>query len=262
MAGRLRLGGDLRAVLARPATRRPRRRVRGDPSGDRVVSRCLSSPRSRPTPSGSTPAFAGAALERFIAARLHGAEDRRAARPTPPTASQLVFVGRRGKHLLLDFGRRHLRRPPHAGRAAEARREAVGQAPQRPGPLALRRRPGAAAHRGRARERKAGVWVVDGRPRGAGAAARASAPTPTPSTRPRCRRCSKAHADAAPRVPARPAPARRARAAARQRDLPPGAALAVRQHRQARPRRRRAAARGDRRVHRRGPRRSSGASTR
>ena len=182
-----------------------------------------------------TAADAGRVLRRFVPLTFTALKT---AVPAPDDAygRPLVEVGRRGKYLLLDFEPVtfvvHLMQ---GGRLAR-RRQAVGQAPRRPGPLGVRRRrPGVAAHRaghraqGRgvvradrrrrhvAAHRRAGTGGGDDRGRGAGG----------PLRRPQ-------HAPA--RVPARPAPGRRHRTPAGQRGAPPGQAVAVRDDRQARAR--------------------------
>ena len=107
-------------------------------------------------------AFADATLERFTALAFTALKT---AVPSPEVAQghQLVFVGRRGKHLLLDFGVAtfvvHLmqggRLKPDDKQAAKPR---GGQARWRfaDGRALLLTEAGT--------ERKAGVWVVDGDP--------------------------------------------------------------------------------------------------
>ena len=77
--------------------------------------------------------FAGATLERFSPLTFTALKT---VEPAPDVAygHQLVSVRRRGKYLLARLRRRHLRRAPDAGWAAEARRQAVGQASRRPAP--------------------------------------------------------------------------------------------------------------------------------
>lgn len=107
-------------------------------------------------------ALAGAALERFTAIAFTALKT---ASPAPETAygKELVFVGRRGKHLLLDFGEVtfvvHLmqggRLKPDEKQAAKPR---FGQARWRfgDGRALLLTEAGT--------ERKAGVWVLAGDP--------------------------------------------------------------------------------------------------
>ena len=177
--------GARRAARAGHAPGRLRAGPRPGRPGER---RCLSSPRSRPTPSDSTPTFAGATLERFTPIAFTALKT---AIPAPEEAygQALVFIGRRGKQLLADFGDGHLRRAPHAGRAPEARREAVGQAPRRPGPLAASPTVGrCCSPRPAPSARPACGWSpATRRPsrRSTG-----SGPTPTPSTPRRCAACS------------------------------------------------------------------------
>ena len=126
--------------------------------------------------------FAGAALERFTPDHLHRAEDL----PTRPaevaSATPLVFVGRRGKHLLLDFGAATF--VVHLMQGGRLKPDEKQSAKPRGGIARWRfeRRPGPAAHRGRhrAQGRRLGGRR---RPRGPAAARRPRArgrPTSTP----------------------------------------------------------------------------------
>lgn len=107
-------------------------------------------------------AFADAALERFTPLAFTALKT---AEPLPEAASghQLVFVGRRGKHLLLDFGVAtfviHLMQ---GGRLKVDEKQA---AKPRGGQARWRFTDGRALLLTEAgTERKAGVWVVDGDP--------------------------------------------------------------------------------------------------
>ncbi len=126
--------------------------------------------------------------------------------PAPEAAvgRPLAAVRPAGQVPAARLRRRHLRRPPDAGRPPQARREAVGQAPRRHRPLDLRRRPGPPAHRGRhrAQGRRVGRRRATPRPR---SRSTASGPRPTRSTPPRCSTILRRGTPAAPRRPARPA---------------------------------------------------------
>ena len=170
--------------------------------------------------------FAGTALAKFRPITFTALKT---AVPAPEAAvdHELVFVGRRGKQLLLDFGTVtfvvHLmqggRLKPDEKQSAKPR-GGIARWVFADGRALLLTEAGT--------ERKAGVWVVSGDPE-----------TQDPLDRARTRRRPgrPRHAadapggalDAAARVPPRPARHRRPRPPAGQRDLPPGQAVAVRQ---------------------------------
>ena len=135
-------------------------------------------------------AFAGAPLERFTPLTFT------ALKTVDPRAGgayghELVFVGRRGKHLLLDFGELtfvvHLMQ---GGRLKPDDKQAAKPA-LRSGPVALRRRPRPAPHRGRHRAQGRRVGGRRATPRSR-LRSSASDPKPTRSTRPRSPSCSRA----------------------------------------------------------------------
>ena len=131
-----------------------------------------------------------------------------------------------------------VRRPPDAGRPAARRHQAGGQAAGRSGPVRVRRRPcRRCCSPSRAPSGEAGVWCVDERRRADVAAARHSSGRRRPTIEPDelAGAVRRARSMRAPRVPARPALRRRDRPPPRQRGLPPGQAVAVRDDRQARP---------------------------
>ena len=147
-----------RAAGVRRARRRVHRRARADRVRLRTPS-CPRCPRSRPTPSGSTADFAGQRLKRFVPITFTALKT---AVPAPDAAYGAAARGGRSARQVPPRAVRadHVRRPPDAGRPAARRRQAVGQAARRPGPLRLRldaaRRccsPSRAPRRGR-------VWCV------------------------------------------------------------------------------------------------------
>ena len=185
-----------------------------------------------------TEQFAGAVLTRVRAARVHRAEDRDAADPTTAYGEPLQR-GRPPRQVPAARVRAgDVRRPPDAGRSAARRRQAVGQAAERSGPVrcsttdaALLLTEAGKEQRGRRVGASPPATRLDAPTRSTG-----SDPRPTRSTADElAQRLLPRAQHAPPRVPARPARDRRPRSDARQRDLPPGQALAVRDDRQARP---------------------------
>ena len=171
--------------------------------------------------------------------------------PAPDDAlrAPCVEVGRRGKYLLLRFEPVtfvvHLMQ---GGRLKVDEKQAAKPRAGRPGGPSPTARPPADRGRDRAQGRRVGRGR---RPRrGQDPARRPGARGRRPRPGDRSAACWPSTACAA-RVAARPADRGRHRPPARQRDLPPGQAVAVRLDRQARRRGRRPAARGHGRVHRR-----------
>jgi len=106
--------------------------------------------------------FATAALERFTPIAFTALKT---ASPTPDAAygHELVYVGRRGKHLLLDFG--ELTFVVHLMQGGRLKPDAKQSAKPRFGQARWRFADGRALLLTEAgTERKAGVWVVDGDP--------------------------------------------------------------------------------------------------
>ena len=107
--------------------------------------------------------FAGRRLRRFTPLVFTALKT---AVPAPDVAygSPLEHVGRRGQVPAAHVRAGDVRRPPDAGRAAARRREAVGQATRRPGPLHVRPEGAVAAPAllltEQGTERRAGVWCV------------------------------------------------------------------------------------------------------
>ena len=95
-----------------------------------VLTACPSCRSCKPTPNGSTTRYAGSKLERFTAAHLHRAQDGGATRRRTRTAHDLVSVGRRGKHLLLDFG--ELTFVVHLMQGGRLKEEETGKQPAKP----------------------------------------------------------------------------------------------------------------------------------
>ena len=220
---------DNQAHLA-GAPRRPRPAARRD----HPVRPCPSCPSSRPTPSASTEAFAGAELAGFRALTFTALKTVvPLARATPWATPCAAWTGSASTCWCASSRSTFVVHLMQGGRLA-ARREAVRQAQGRAGPLDLRPTAERCCYRDGQGE-AAGVWVVAGdldrpRPRW-----RAWAPTPPIITvdelRAAPRRagpcgCTGSSATSAP-SPASAAPL--------QRDLPPGEALALRHHHQARP---------------------------
>lgn len=107
-------------------------------------------------------AFAGATLERFTPIAFTALKT---AVPAPDAAygHQLVFVGRRGKHLLLDFGTATF--VVHLMQGGRLKVDEKQSAKPRFGQARWRFEDGRALLLTEAgTERKAGVWVVDGDP--------------------------------------------------------------------------------------------------
>ena len=106
--------------------------------------------------------FAGAALERFTPLTFTALKT---ASPSPEAAygHELVYVGRRGKHLLLDFG--ELTFVVHLMQGGRLKPDPKQSAKPRNGQARWRFADGQALLLTEAgTERKAGVWVVDGDP--------------------------------------------------------------------------------------------------
>ena len=193
---------------------------------------CPSSPRCRRMPSDSmrrTPA------RRSPASRPSRSPRSRRFVPIPRRAigQPLVSVGRRGKMLLLDVGHAHLRRPPDAGRPAQAGREADARSRVAASPRWTFADGRALLLTEAGTERKAGVWAVAGDPETQEPLAELG-PDADQVTEPMLAELLQAQVDAAPRLAAGPTHPRRPRAPPRQRDLPPRQALAVRHHGEAR----------------------------
>ena len=190
--------------------------------------------------------FAGAVLEKFTPVTFTALKTY-SPDPAAVAGQPLVFVGRRGKHLLLDFGTATF--VVHLMQGGRLKPDEKQSAKPRGGIARWRFTDGRALLLTEAgTERKAGVWVVAGDPEGQppldelgpeaelierGRCSTSCTPTPGASM------ASSATSDS-----------RRPRPSAGQRDLPSGEALAVRQRRQARPRRRHDPRRGDPGVHR------------
>ena len=153
----------------------------------------------------------------------------------PPEAAhghELVFVGRRGKHLLLDFG--EVTFVVHLMQGGRLKPDEKQSAKPRNGQARWRFADGRALLLTEAgTERKAGVWVVDGDPEEQ-APLVGLGPEADTVDKATLAQLLKEQLDAAARVPPRPAPHRGHGPAARQRGVPPRPAVAVREHRQAR----------------------------
>ncbi len=122
--------------------------VQHGPRPHRLLRRCLSCPRCRRTPSASPTGSAGRVLTKFVPITFTALKT---AMPAAERCLRLAARRRRppGRVPAAALRAGHVRRSPDAGRAPARGREAVGEAPQRPGPVHVRRGPGAAAHRGR-----------------------------------------------------------------------------------------------------------------
>ena len=199
---------------------------------------CLSSPRSRPTPSASTREFAGTALERFTPLTFTALKT---AVPAPDGAygHELVVASAAGASTCCSTSASSPSSCTSC-RAAGSSRTTKQSAKPRFGLARWRFADGRAlllTEAGHRAQGRACGWST-AIPRTQAPLAGLGPEADTVDAATLLTLLARAP-DAAARVPPRPAHRRRARPAARQRDLPPGPAVAVRQHRQARRRRRR-----------------------
>ena len=125
--------------------------------------------------------FGGRELDRLPPARRSPRSRPTPRRPTRPSVTPLRRRRPAGQVPAARLRAAIVRRAPHAGRPAQARREAVGQAARRSRPLDVRRRPGAAAHRGGHREEGRRLGARRRRRPTSRARSRSSASVPMPT---------------------------------------------------------------------------------